>query len=48
LFVPILEIGLEGSIPSLFCGIGADYYTSGKSGKFGSNSHIYSSTPSWA
>ncbi len=48
MFVPILEIGLEGSIPSLFCGIGADCYTFGKFGKFGSNSYIYSSTPSWA
>jgi hypothetical protein len=30
-FVPIVEFGLEGNIPSLLCGVGIDYYTSGGS-----------------
>jgi hypothetical protein len=31
-FVPIAEVGLEGNISSLFCGIGIDCYTFGGSG----------------
>jgi len=45
IFVPIVELGLEGSIPSLFCGIGINCCTSGGSN---SKSCIYTSTFYWA
>jgi hypothetical protein len=41
IFVPIMKLGIEGSIPSLFCGTGIDYCTSGGSN---SKSFICSST----
>jgi hypothetical protein len=45
MFVLVAKLGLEGSIPSLFYGIGIICCTSSK---FGFSSYIYSSIPSWA